>query len=42
MAKRVISVFMAIVTLVSFMSIAAEAVSLTVNELNLGYMVEIK
>ena len=39
MAKRVISVFMAIVTLVSFMSIAAEAVSLTVNELNLGYMV---
>ena len=39
MAKRVISVFMAIVTLVSFMGIAAEAVSLTVSELNLGYMV---
>ena len=39
MAKRVVSVFMAIVTLVSFMSIAAEAVSLTVSELNLGYMV---
>ncbi len=39
MAKRVLAVVMVLVTLVSFMGIAAEAASLTVNELNLGYMV---
>ena len=39
MAKRVISVFMVIVTLVSFMGIAAEAASISVSNLNLGYMV---
>ncbi len=38
MAKRVLSVFMVIVTLVSFMGIAAEAASISVKKLNLGYM----
>ncbi len=38
MAKRVLSVFMVIVTLVSFMGIAAEAASVSMNALNLGYM----
>ena len=38
MTKRVLSVVMAIVTLVSVMGIAAEAASVSVNELNLGYI----
>ena len=38
MAKRVLSVFMVIVTLVSFMGIAAEAASVTMATLKLGYM----
>lgn len=36
--KRILSVLMVIVTLVSFMGIAAEAASVTVGKLNLGYM----
>jgi len=36
--KRVLSIVMAIVTLVSLMGIAAEAASIYVDELNLGYM----
>ncbi len=38
MTKRVLSVFMVIVTLVSFMGIAAEAANITMAKLNLGYM----
>ena len=38
MAKRVLSVVMALVTLVSFMGIAAEAASISMGKLNLGYM----
>ena len=38
MAKRVLSLVMVVVTLVSFMGIAAEAASVTVSKLNLGYM----
>lgn len=38
MTKRVLSIVMAIVTLVSVMGIAVEAASLTVGKLNLGYM----
>ena len=36
--KRVLSIVMAIITLVSVMGIAAEAANVSVNELNLGYM----
>ena len=36
--KRVLSIVMAIITLVSVMGIVAEAASVTVGELNLGYM----
>ena len=36
--KRILSLVMAVVTLVSFMGIAAEAASASVKELNLGYM----
>ncbi len=38
MTKRVLSIVMTIITLVSFIGIAAEAASVSVNELNLGYM----
>ena len=38
MAKRVLSVVMVLVTLVSFMGIAAEAASISMGKLNLGYM----
>ncbi len=38
MTRRVISIVLVLVTLVSIMGIAAEAASLTVSKLNLGYM----
>ncbi len=39
--KRILSLVMVVVTLVSFMGIAAEAASVSLKELNLGYMVPI-
>ncbi len=39
MAKRILSIIMAVVTLVSFMGIAVEAAGVYINELGLGYMV---
>ncbi len=38
MTKRILAIVMAVVTLVSVMSIAVEAASVSVNALNLGYM----